>query len=65
MIEDFNTVDTTAKVLKADRKTVYSAIERNEIPCIRIGRLIRVPGAWLRHAAGLAEPEKPKLGATA
>jgi excisionase family DNA binding protein len=55
MIEDFNTVDFTAKVLKTDRKTVYGAIERKEIPCIRIGRLIRVPGAWLRSAAGLPE----------
>jgi excisionase family DNA binding protein len=58
LIEDFNTVDFTAKVLKTDRKTVYSAIERKEIPCIRIGRLIRVPGAWLRRAAGLPDPDK-------
>ena len=58
MIEDFNTVDFTAKVPKTDRKTVYSAIERKEIPCIRIGRLIRVPGAWLRRAAELPDPDK-------
>lgn len=56
MIEDFNTVSFTAKVLKADSKTIYGAIERQEIPHIQIGRLIRVPGAWLRRAAGLAAP---------
>ena len=32
MIEDFNTVEVTAKVLKADRKTVYGAIERKKFP---------------------------------
>lgn len=57
LIEDFNTVDVTAKILKADRKTIYGAIERKEIPCIKIGRLIRVPGAWLRGAAGLSNAD--------
>jgi excisionase family DNA binding protein len=51
MIEDFNSVDVTAKVLKTNRKTIYEAIARKEIPAVRIGRLIRVPGAWLRRMA--------------
>jgi len=55
IIDDFNTVDHTARVLKTDRKTVYSAIARKEIPVLKIGRLFRVPGAWLRHAAGMIE----------
>lgn len=54
-IEDFNTVDDTAKVLKTNRKTVYEAIARKEIPAIRVGRLIRIPGAWLRRAAAMTE----------
>jgi excisionase family DNA binding protein len=60
MIEDFNTVDFTAEVLKTDRKTVYAAISRNEIPVVRIGRLIRVPGAWLRRKAGMTEPSSQR-----
>jgi excisionase family DNA binding protein len=63
MIEDFNTVDFTAKVLKADRKTVYEAIARKEIPAVRIGRIIRVPGAWLRRMAGTAD--FPEVGTSA
>jgi excisionase family DNA binding protein len=55
MIEDFNTVDTAAKVLKTNRKTVYEAIARKEIPALRIGRLLRIPGAWLRRAAAMTE----------
>jgi excisionase family DNA binding protein len=58
MTEDFISVDDIAKALDTDRKTIYGAIERKEIPCIRIGRLIRVPGAWLRRAAGLPDPDK-------
>lgn len=54
-VEDFNTVEHTAKVLKANKKTVYAAIERKEIPVVRVGRLIRIPGAWLRLAAAKTE----------
>jgi excisionase family DNA binding protein len=55
----FNTVEETAAVLRADRKTVYDAIARGEIPVVRLGRAIRVPGTWLRQAAGLSEPTTP------
>jgi excisionase family DNA binding protein len=54
-IEDFNTVDETARVLRTDRKTVYDAIARKEIPAVRIGRLLRIPGAWLKRAAAMTE----------
>jgi excisionase family DNA binding protein len=49
----FNTVDEVAKQLRTNRKTVYDAIARKEIPVVRIGRSIRVPNAWLRRAAAL------------
>ena len=55
----FNTVDETARVLKTNRKTVYDAIARGEIPVVRIGRVIRVPGAWLK-AAREAQPSPTK-----
>jgi excisionase family DNA binding protein len=55
-IDDFNTVDHTAKVLKTNRKTIYEAIARKEIPAVRIGRLLRIPGAWLNRAAAMTAP---------
>jgi excisionase family DNA binding protein len=58
MIEDFNTVDFTAEVLKTNRKTIYEAIARKEIPALRIGRLIRVPGARLKRMAAMDTPSK-------
>jgi hypothetical protein len=54
-IEDFNTVEFTANKSKTNRKTVYDAISRKEIPVIRIGRAIRFPGAWPRKAAAISD----------
>jgi excisionase family DNA binding protein len=36
-------VDEAAKKLKIERKTAYDAIQRGEIPSLRIGRRILVP----------------------
>lgn len=47
----FSTVDEVAKKLRVNRKTVYEAIARGEIPAVRIGRALRVPSAWLRRGA--------------
>ena len=47
----FLTVDEIAKKLRTDRKTVYDAIARGEIPAVRIGRALRVASAWLRRVA--------------
>jgi len=47
----FNTVDEVAKELRTNRKTIYDAIARGEIPAVRIGRALRVPSAWLRRVA--------------
>jgi excisionase family DNA binding protein len=54
-IDDFNSVQFTATKLKLDRKTIYDAIARREIPVVRVGRAIRIPGAWLRRAAAMAD----------
>lgn len=40
------TVCEVAKILRLGRISVYQAIEKGEIPCIRIGRRILIP----RHA---------------
>jgi excisionase family DNA binding protein len=48
--DGFLTVDEATEVLRTNRKTIYDAVARKEIPVVRIGRLIRVPIAWLRAA---------------
>ena len=45
-------------MLKTNRKTIYEAIARKEIPALRIGRLLRIPGAWLNRAASMTEPSE-------
>jgi len=32
-----------AKMLRVDLRTVYGMIERNELPQIKVGRVIRIP----------------------
>lgn len=43
------TVDEVAVALRIGRRQAYSAIQRGEIPSLRIGRTIRVPRAWLNQ----------------
>lgn len=35
------TVDEVAKLLRVNRKTLYDAISRKEIPCTKVGRVYR------------------------
>lgn len=42
-----STVPETAKRLRVGTTAIYGAIQRGEIPVIRIGKLIRVPTAWI------------------
>jgi len=37
------------------RQTLYDAIDRGEIPSIKVGTAVRVPGYWLR--AQLTPPQ--------
>jgi hypothetical protein len=55
-----NLVLPSRDVRKRRTQQSHGAVERKEIPCIRIGRLIRIPRAWLRRAAGQTEPSKPE-----
>ncbi len=49
-------VDAVAKYLSASKSWVYKAAERGELPCIRIGAMLRfAPNsvrAWLKRRAG-------------
>jgi excisionase family DNA binding protein len=47
-------VDDAALLLDVDRKVAYAAVRDGKIPCIRIGRLIRVPTAALRKLLGVS-----------
>jgi hypothetical protein len=44
----------TGKLLKLKRGATYAAERRGEIETITIGRLKRVPTAWLRQKLGLS-----------
>ncbi len=53
------TVDETAELLRCDRKTVYTAIERGKLPGARkIGRAIRIHRATLLDWLG-ADGSRP------
>jgi hypothetical protein len=43
----------TGTILRLSRGATYAAADRAEIKTIRIGRLKRVPTAWLREKLGL------------
>ena len=51
------TVPEVAKVLRIGRNLAYELVARGEIPCVRLGRKIRVPRSslerWLEREAGL------------
>ena len=51
-------IPTVAEVLAISRPQVYSLIYRGELPCVRIGRSVRVPEAAVRQIAerGLTHP---------
>jgi hypothetical protein len=46
----------TGKILNLSRGGTYAAADRGDIQTIRLGRLKRVPTAWLRQKLGLDEP---------
>jgi excisionase family DNA binding protein len=49
---DVLTPEETAKVLRIGRNATYEAIQRGEIPSVRIGRKIRVPKLALQRMLG-------------
>lgn len=49
----FLTVREVADLLRLDERSVRRAVERDEIPAVRIGNSIRIPTAAFRDMAGL------------
>jgi excisionase family DNA binding protein len=58
---DLLTVPEAAKFLRISRNLAYELVARREIPCVRLGRVIRVPrtslDAWIANqaASGVAD----------
>jgi excisionase family DNA binding protein len=42
-------VGEAAESMGMSRSALYSAIQRGEVPVIRIGRIARIPATWLRR----------------
>ena len=43
------TVSEAAAYLRISRSACYEAVKRGELPCVRSGRLIRIPRFRLEH----------------
>jgi excisionase family DNA binding protein len=46
-------IEDAGKILSLSRNSAYQAAKSGEIPCIKLGRLIRVPTAKLREMLGI------------
>ena len=58
---DLLTVPETAKILRISRNLAYELVARNEIPAIRLGRVIRVPRHGLQVWLDRQVDEHPAL----
>jgi excisionase family DNA binding protein len=52
-------VKDASKALGTGPYAVYAGIEDGEIPSFKVGRIIRIPTAWLRRKLEI-EDEEPK-----
>ena len=58
---DLLTVPEAAKLLRISRNLAYELVARQQLPCVRLGRVIRVPrtslDAWIasQAASGVAD----------
>mgnify|MGYP001254065096 CR=1 FL=1 len=58
---DLLTVPEAAKLLRISRNLAYELVARQQLPCVRLGRVIRVPrtslDTWIadQAASGLAD----------
>ena len=50
-------VPKAAEALSISRSGAYAAVRRGDIPSIRIGKRVVVPGAWLLHTIVSASRE--------
>jgi excisionase family DNA binding protein len=58
------TVPEAAELMRVSERTYYAAAARGEVPAVRIGRRLVVPGAALERLleGGLLEAEKAREG---
>ena len=56
------TVAEAGRILRLGRNSMYSAIARNEIPAIRVGRRLLVPRAALDRMLSEANIEEDQTG---
>ena len=56
------TVEEAGQMLRLGRNSMYSAIARNEIPAIRVGRRLLVPRAALDRLLSEANIEEDQTG---
>lgn len=56
------TVEEAARVLRVGRTAAYAAVKAGDIPCIKVGRSIRVPRHKLEHMLGLSNDNEPAGG---
>ena len=60
------TVPEAAKFLRIGRNLAYQLVGRGEIPCVRLGRMIRVPRSaleqWLEREASNSSSSVDTLG---
>ena len=57
-IDDFGdilTVKDMAELLKASQRTIYRMVDRDELPCVKIGQKLYFPKNLVRHALRLDE----------
>ncbi len=46
-------VDDLALVFETDRKVVYEDVKTGKVPHFKVGRLLRIPTAWVRRTCGI------------
>jgi excisionase family DNA binding protein len=56
---NFASAGEARAILGVDERTVYTALERGEIPSVRVGNRYKVPVRWLAQQAGISGPGQP------
>lgn len=46
---EFYTVGTVAQIFGWSKNTVHNGIRNGAIPCVRLGRVIRIPERWVNE----------------
>ena len=60
MLDDvFYTIDETIKILKISKATIQRKLRKNEIPSIKIGRRVLIPGSFFNTLKLLALQNVP------